>query len=124
MICEKLASAPGGEQSRDDRMNITPTELKARLDRGEAIRLIDVREAEEWAVARLPHAELIPLSQFQQLALQELSPDETVVLYCHHGMRSARAQGFLKAQGYPNVINLTGGIDAWALQVDPAMKRY
>jgi adenylyltransferase/sulfurtransferase len=105
-------------------MNITPTELKDRLDRGEKFRLIDVREADEWAVARLPQAELIPLSQFQQRAAAELSPDETLILYCHHGLRSGRAQGYLKAQGYANVLNLTGGIDAWALQVDPAMKRY
>jgi rhodanese-related sulfurtransferase len=105
-------------------MNITPTELKARLDRGEKLRLIDVREPDEWAVARLPLAELIPLSQFQQRATTELSPDEPLVLYCHHGIRSARAQGYLKAQGYGNVLNLTGGIDAWALQVEPAMKRY
>jgi rhodanese-related sulfurtransferase len=107
-----------------DPMNISPTELKARLDRGETFRLIDVREADEWAVARLPQAELIPLSQFQQRATAELSPDENLILYCHHGMRSGRAQGFLKAQGYGNVLNLTGGIDAWALQVDPTMKRY
>ena len=73
-------------------MNITPTELKARLDRGETFRLIDVREADEWAVARLPRAELIPLSQFQQRAAGELSPDETIILYCHHGMRSGRAR--------------------------------
>jgi adenylyltransferase/sulfurtransferase len=105
-------------------MTLTPTELKARLDQGEKLRLIDVREADEWAFTHLPGAELIPLSQFQQRATGELSPDETIVLYCHHGMRSARAQGFLKAQGYGQVINLTGGIDAWALQVDPGMKRY
>jgi len=105
-------------------MNITLTELKARLDRGEKIRLIDVREADERAIARLPKAELIPLSQFQQRATTELSPDEPLVLYCHHGMRSGRAQGYLKAQGYANVLNLTGGIDAWATQVDPTMKRY
>lgn len=107
-----------------DLMTITPTELKARLDRGKDFRLIDVREADEWALARLPQAELIPLSKFQQLATQELAPDETVILYCHHGMRSAKAQGFLKAQGYGNVLNLTGGIDAWAVQIEPAMKRY
>ena len=105
-------------------MNITPTELKARLDQEKNFRLIDVREADEWALVRLPEAELIPLSKFQQLAVQELSPEETIILYCHHGMRSARAQGFLMAQGYANVVNLTGGIDAWALQVEPTMKRY
>lgn len=105
-------------------MTITPTELKARLDQGESFRLIDVRETDEWAVARLPRAELIPLSQFQQRATGELSPDENIILYCHHGLRSGRAQGYLKAKGYTNVLNLTGGIDAWALQVEPTMKRY
>jgi rhodanese-related sulfurtransferase len=105
-------------------MNITPIELKARLDKGETLRLIDVRETDEWAVARLPQAELIPLSQFQQHATKALSPDDDIILYCHHGMRSARAQGYLKSQGYDHVLNLTGGIDAWAFQVDPTMKRY
>src|SRR5271154_855321 len=99
-----------------DLMSITPTELKARLDRGEKFRLIDVREADEWAVAKLPGAELIPLSQFQQRGPEELSPGEDIVLYCHHGVRSGRAQAFLQAQGYANVKNLTGGIDAWATQ--------
>jgi rhodanese-related sulfurtransferase len=105
-------------------MNITPIELKARLDRGEKFRLIDVREADEWALGRLPQAELIPLSEFQQRATAELSPEESLVLYCHHGMRSGRAQGYLKAQGFADVLNLTGGIDAWSLQVDPTVKRY
>ena len=105
-------------------MTITPIELKARLDRAEKFRLIDVREADEWALGRLPQAELIPLSEFQQRATAELSPDESLVLYCHHGMRSGRAQGYLKAQGFTDVLNLTGGIDAWSLQVDPTVKRY
>ena len=105
-------------------MNISPIELQARLDRNEKMRLIDVREADEWAVARLPQAELVPLSQFQQRATEALAPEEEIVLYCHHGMRSARAQSYLKAQGYAHVLNLTGGIDAWAVQVDPTMKRY
>jgi rhodanese-related sulfurtransferase len=105
-------------------INITPLELKARLDAGEKIRLVDVREPDEWAIARLPEAELIPLGEFQQRALDELSPEEPLVLYCHHGMRSGRAQDYLKMQGYANVLNLAGGIDAWALQIDPAMKRY
>jgi rhodanese-related sulfurtransferase len=105
-------------------MTITPIELKERLDKGENMRVIDVREADEWAIAHLPKAELIPLSKFQHVATPQLDADETIVLYCHHGMRSARAQGYLQGQGYKNVLNLTGGIDAWALQVDPAMKRY
>jgi len=105
-------------------MNISPTQLKARLDRGDKFRLIDVRETDEWAVARLPQAELIPLSEFQQRFAAELDPDEEIMVYCHHGIRSGRARDYLKEQGYGNVLNLTGGIDAWAVQLDPAMKRY
>jgi rhodanese-related sulfurtransferase len=105
-------------------MNISPTELKARLDRGEKFRLVDVREADEWAVARIPSAELLPLSQFEQKGIDQLDPDEDIVVYCHHGVRSGRVQNYLKAKGFTGVKNLTGGIDAWATQVDPAMKRY
>jgi adenylyltransferase/sulfurtransferase len=105
-------------------MDVTPLEVKAMRERGEDFRLIDVRELDEWNLVKIDGAELIPLSQFQQQAAAQLDPDEKIVLYCHHGMRSARAQGFLKSQGYANVLNLTGGIEAWAQQVEPGMKRY
>jgi adenylyltransferase/sulfurtransferase len=106
-------------------MDVTPREVKAMQERGEKFRLVDVRELDEWKTVKIDGAELVPLSQFQQQATAKLDdPDEKIVLYCHHGMRSARAQGYLKSQGYTDVLNLTGGIDAWALQVDPAMKRY
>jgi adenylyltransferase/sulfurtransferase len=105
-------------------MNITPQQLKARLAAKEKFRLIDVREMDEWAFNRIEGAELIPLSQFQQRGLEELAPDEEIVIYCHHGIRSAKAQGFLKAQGYENVLNLVGGIDAWSTQADPSVPRY
>jgi rhodanese-related sulfurtransferase len=105
-------------------MNVTVQEVKAMQQRGDKFRLIDVREQDEWNLVKLDGAELIPLSQFQQLATTELDPAEKIVLYCHHGMRSARAQGFLQAHGYGDVLNLTGGIDAWSLQIDPALKRY
>jgi len=105
-------------------MDVTPLEVKTMREKGEDFRLIDVRELDEWNTVKIDGAELIPLSQFQQQATAQLNPNEKIVLYCHHGMRSARAQGFLKSQGYANVLNLTGGIDAWALQVEPGMKRY
>ncbi len=105
-------------------MNISPAELKARLDRGEKFRLVDVREPDEWAIAKLPSAELLPMSQFEQRGVEALDSEEDIVLYCHHGVRSGRVQAFLKAKGFTNVKNLTGGIDAWAAQIDPAMKRY
>ena len=105
-------------------MNVTPLELKKMRTDGKTLRLIDVRELDEWNAVHIEGAELIPLSQFQEQATAKLEADETIVLYCHHGMRSARAQGYLMGQGYKNVLNLTGGIDAWAQQVEPAMKRY
>jgi adenylyltransferase/sulfurtransferase len=105
-------------------MNVTPSELKAMRERGEKLRLIDVRELEEWNTVRIEDAELIPLSQFQQQATAQLEPEDKIVLYCHHGMRSARAQQYLITQGYPQVLNLTGGIDAWALEAEPGMARY
>lgn len=88
-------------------------------------RLIDVREDDEWQVCRLPGAELIPLSNFAELAADKLqSRDEALILYCHHGARSARAADYLERLGYTNVRNLTGGIDAWALEIDPSVPRY
>jgi adenylyltransferase/sulfurtransferase len=105
-------------------LNITPAELKARFHRRDKFRLIDVREADEWAVARLPDAELLPMSQFQQQGINQLSPEEDIVVYCHHGVRSGRVQAYLNSKGFADVKNLAGGIDAWAVQIDPAMKRY
>ncbi len=80
-------------------MTITPLELKARLEHGDKLRIIDVREPDEWAIARLPLAELIPLSEFQLRGPADISPGEETLLYCHHGVRSGRTQAFLKAQG-------------------------
>ncbi len=93
--------------------------------RGEKFRLIDVRELDEWNTVRIEGADLLPLSEFQQKAAAILDDqNEKIVLYCHHGMRSARAQGYLKSQGYADVLNLAGGIDAWAREVEPGMARY
>ncbi len=105
-------------------MHVTPGELKSMRERGQKFRLVDVREQDEWDLVHLEGAELIPLSQFQRLAPERLDLDDAIVVYCHHGMRSAQAQGYLKSQGYPNVLNLTGGIEAWSLQVDPSVQRY
>lgn len=88
-------------------------------------RLVDVREADEYDICHLEGAELMPLSTFAQEAPARLSDkDETLVVYCHHGMRSQRAAQWLRGLGYEKVINLTGGINAWAESVDPDMARY
>lgn len=96
-------------------------EAKAPVD----FRLVDVREDDEYAICHLQGAELIPLSQFAEQAVGKLADKAaTIVVYCHHGMRSQRAAMWLRHQGYGHVVNLSGGIDAWAEQVEPTMARY
>lgn len=105
-------------------MFITVQQLHQKILTGNCPRLIDVREPGEWEICRLEQATLIPMSQFTSRAPLELEPDEEIVLYCHHGIRSAKAQSYLIQQGYQNVYNLVGGIEEWAQHIDPKMKRY
>ncbi len=88
-------------------------------------RLIDVRELDEWELCRLPRAEHLPLSRFGELGQQLLkNPDEALLIYCHHGVRSAHVTDFLIGQGFTRVTNLAGGIDAWSVEIDPSVPRY
>ena len=102
---------------------ITPSELKDKLKSGEKVLLLDVREPWEYALAKLEGSQLIPLGTLPQ-SLGKLDRNAEIVAYCHHGMRSADAVGFLLQQGFPQVKNLVGGIDAWSVQVDPTVPRY
>lgn len=102
---------------------ITPRELKDRLDKGEKLFLLDVREPWEYSMAKIEGSVLIPLGTLPQ-SLDQIDRNTEIVAYCHHGMRSADAAGFLLQQGYPKVKNLVGGIDAWSIQVDPNVPRY
>lgn len=102
---------------------ITPHELKDRFDRGDKPFLLDVREPWEYNLAKIDGAHLIPLGTLPQ-SLAKLDRNAEIIAYCHHGMRSADAIGFLLQQGYQQVKNLVGGIDAWSVQVDPTVPRY
>ena len=102
---------------------ITPKELKARLDKGDKLVLLDVREPWENAIAKLDDSTLIPLGTLPQ-SLSKLDKSTEIIAYCHHGMRSGDATGFLLQQGFSNVKNLIGGIDAWSLQIDGKVPRY
>ena len=102
---------------------ITVEELKAKQDAGASFRLIDVREEHEYQLCRISGAELKPLGQIAQW-MHELDPNEELILQCHHGMRSQRACMMLASQGFTNVTNLTGGIDAWSQSIDPSVPRY
>ena len=102
---------------------ISPKELKTRLDNGEKLVLVDVREEWEYSLAKLHGSILIPLGTLPQ-SLTRLNRDSEIIAICHHGMRSADATNFLLQQGFPNVKNLVGGIDAWSTQVDGTVPRY
>ncbi len=104
-------------------LTITVQELKAKLDRGEKIVLIDVREPWEYNICKIPDAQLIPLGTLAT-EYKKLDPNAEIVLHCHMGMRSMDATQFLLQQGFKNAKNLTGGINAWSLQIDPSVPRY
>ena len=103
--------------------SITPKELKERLDRGERLVLVDVREPRENALVRLPGSTLLPMGELHA-RLAELDPDAETVVYCHHGIRSAHVISHLATLGFQRLLNLRGGIDAWSREVDPGMPRY
>jgi rhodanese-related sulfurtransferase len=102
---------------------ITPTEFAERTARGERVRLIDVREPEEFALARVEGAELLPLSRFQEWT-GALDAAEEIVVMCHHGIRSAQVCAYLSAQGFTRMVNLAGGIERWSQEVDRRVPRY
>jgi rhodanese-related sulfurtransferase len=105
-------------------IEMPPAELKALLDAGEGVRLIDVREPEEYAVCRIEGAQLIPMRAVPENLGDLRNEAGLMVVYCHHGMRSRRVVDWLRAQGVENCRNLSGGIDLWSVAVDPAIARY
>ena len=102
---------------------ITPKELKDRLDKGDKLVLLDVREEWEFSMAKIEGSVLVPLGTLPQ-SLQTLDREDEIVAICHMGMRSQSATEFLLQQGYKSVKNLIGGVDAWSVQVDPSVPRY
>ena len=104
-------------------MDITVKELKERMDRGDAPRVIDVREPHEAAICSIPGAELIPAAQFAQ-QLDEFDPNQEIVIHCKTGGRSGRAVQMLQHRGFTNARNLTGGVIAWVSEIDPSQPKY
>jgi len=104
-------------------VEITPEELKRRLDRHERPILLDVREDWERQLCRLEDSVHIPLEELE-LRTDELDPKDEIVVYCHQGVRSAAVAEYLRSLGFRDVKNLAGGLDLWARAVDPSMRRY
>jgi adenylyltransferase/sulfurtransferase len=101
---------------------ITPAELRELLAGANPPLLVDVREPFEAEIAQIPGSLLIPMSSLPQ-RLQEIPKDRAVALYCHAGARSAYAAEWLSRQGY-DALSLAGGIDQWAIEIGPGMRRY
>lgn len=105
---------------------ITPAEAQAKIAAGEPMRLIDVREPAEFQITRIPGAQLVPMDNVPASlpALEELAEQGTLVVFCHHGVRSLRVVDWLRQQGLTNCVSMAGGIERWSLEVDPSVPRY
>jgi len=103
---------------------ITPEDVKSKIDAAEAFTLLDVREPWEFEIARIDSAKLMPMGDVPSRAHQELDPEEHIVVMCHHGVRSMNVTVWLRQQGFENVQSMRGGIDAWSRRVDGKVPMY
>lgn len=101
----------------------TPREIKQRLDAGEDLLLVDVREPEELMIAAIEGAQEHPMSDAREW-IDTLPKDRELIIFCHHGSRSMQVAIALAQRGYTRLTNMTGGIDQWSQQVDPGVPRY
>lgn len=107
---------PGGE-------NIACKEFKEKLDRGDKITILDVRESWEYDTAKIAGSKLIPLAELEKRK-GELNPEEEIVVHCHKGVRSLKAVRLLRQHGFAKARSLSGGIDAWSKEVDSSVPTY
>ena len=123
---EEFCGIPRAKEEEKREMGvpaITVQDLKAKMDKGEAFVLVDVREPQELAISQLPGSLKIPLGSLPA-NVNKLSTADAIVVHCRTGARSAKAVEFLMASGFRKVWNLTGGIDRWAVEIDPTVARY
>ena len=98
-------------------------QAKELREKNPSIQFLDVREPEEVEIGYIPETLHIPLN-FIPYSLEKIPKDETLIVYCHHGMRSLKAVEYLKAKGFDNVVNLAGGIHEWSRKIDPTIPIY
>ena len=117
------APEPGPMNMTSNGTEISAVELKGRLDRGDALKIVDVREPNEYQINKIPGSVLIPLGEVPR-RYQELDPEDEIVVQCKMGARSAKAADFLRSVGFKHVLNLKGGILDWIDKVDPTQPKY
>src|SRR5213083_3010453 len=120
---EAFCGLRGPSEQVGEELQISVEALKEKIDRGQPVVLVDVREPMEWEIAHLDRAILIPVAQVPA-RVNELSTADDIVVYCKTGVRSGRITNFLRDLGFRKVKNLVGGIDEWAEKVEPEMPRY
>ena len=120
---EAIAAAESAGAKASSATDITAVELKQRMDRGDALTILDVREPNEFQINRIPGSQLIPLGEIPR-RYAELDPDDEIIVNCKVGGRSAKAADYLRSVGFKLVRNLKGGILEWVDKVDPSMPRY
>jgi rhodanese-related sulfurtransferase len=103
---------------------ITPEEVKSKVNAGDSFTLLDVREPWEFETARIDAAKLMPMGDVPSRAHQELDPEEHIVVICHHGVRSMNVTVWLRQQGFEKAQSMRGGIDAWSRLVDARVPTY
>jgi sulfur-carrier protein adenylyltransferase/sulfurtransferase len=121
---EQFCGMPQQTETKPTMEEITATDLKKRLDQGDDIQIIDVREPNEYEIGRIPDSKLIPLGQVLN-RMNEIDPERETVVHCKMGGRSAKAIDALHRAGFPGkLVNLQGGITAWSNDVDPSVPKY
>jgi rhodanese-related sulfurtransferase len=103
---------------------VAAEEVKSKIDAGESLTLLDVREPWEFETARIEGAKLMPMGDVPSRAHQELDPEDRVIVVCHHGVRSLNVTAWLRQQGFDKAQSMRGGIDAWSRRVDGKVPMY
>jgi rhodanese-related sulfurtransferase len=103
---------------------ISPEEVKSKVDAGEAFTLLDVREPWEFETAKITGSKLMPMGDVPSRANQELDPEDHIIVLCHRGVRSMNVTVWLRQQGFEKAQSMRGGIDAWSRRVDQKVPVY
>jgi rhodanese-related sulfurtransferase len=113
-------------QLTDSPYEISVSDVKQRLDAGEPLILLDIREIREHQICRINGAQLIPMRTIPERVqeVEALADEALLVVFCHHGMRSLNTVSYLRKQGLDNCVSMAGGIEAWSTRIDPDVPRY
>jgi len=108
----------------EETLELSVNEVSDLLKSEKQLLLLDCREQDEYSIANIPGSRLIPMSHFEETFPMEIDKGTLMIIHCHHGMRSLSVTNFLRSKGYRNTFSMEGGIDEWALKINPSLRRY